>query len=151
MISTNNTFTNLISTNNTLTNVVSLYNKTANSITSGSLNNPWYSGNIHLKNSFITNITDSNGVTISAFQLLSSSFIRSNQQNTVTDELPSPTDLINYINIITNTQASVGMNFQTIFVNTGSHVQNINATGTSFQSHVNAITDLSTPNYLFSN
>jgi hypothetical protein len=136
-----------------MTNIVSTV------ITSGSVNVPWLSSNIHIFSSEINNITSASGVTITALQLLSKSFIRSGQSNTVTDELPSASNLINQINIITNTQASSGMNFDAIYINTGSHKVNIRATNISFESHADPgtsvkihvlITNVSTPNYIFS-
>ena len=55
------------------------------------------------------NITSATGVTISASQLLSGCIVRSGNGASQTDELPSAADLIAQLNILTNTQASVGM------------------------------------------
>ena len=72
------------------------------------------------------NITSATQVTISALQFLSGCIVRSGN-GTVTDELPSAADLIAQINILTNTQASVGMSANCNFLHLGSSPLTINA------------------------
>jgi hypothetical protein len=86
----------------------------------GNLIAPLSSSNPMLASS--VNITSATGVTISASQLLSGNIIRSGQSASQTDELPSAADLLAQININTNTQASVGMNFQTNYINLGAEI-----------------------------
>jgi hypothetical protein len=68
------------------------------------------------------NITAATGVTISASQLLSGNIIRTGHAASQTDELPSAADLLAQINILTNTQASVGMNFRCNIANLGAEI-----------------------------
>ena len=67
------------------------------------------------------NITSATGVTISASQLLSGCIVRSGNGASQTDELPSAADLIAQLNILTNTQASVGMSATCQYLLVGSN------------------------------
>ena len=156
--STNNiitTTTNITTTNLTATNIVST-NNTQNTIYAKKINVPWYSSNTHIFSSQLTNITSATGVTITAAQLLTMSIIRSGQTNTITDQLPTAAQIINEINVITNSQASAGMNFTTIFYNGGSHRENLNFNGVTSQVDAGTvqtvrflITNTTTPAYVF--
>ena len=136
LLSTNNTLTNIVSTNitntslrstnNTLTNIVST------SITSGNINVPWFSNPTEIHTSSLTTITSATAVTISASQMLSGSIIRIGQGNNVTDYFDSPTNLIDQINIVTNTQASAGMSFYIRIYNLDSHRFNFNSINGTF-------------------
>ena len=152
---TNLTATNTVLTNLTATNIVST-NNTQNTIYAKKINVPWYSSNTHIFSSQLTNITSATGVTITAAQLLTMSIIRSGQTNTITDQLPTAAQIINEINVITNSQASAGMNFTTIFYNNGSHRENLNFNGATSQVDAGTvqavrflITNTTTPAYVF--
>ena len=70
-------------------------------------------------------ITSATGVTITASQLLSGCIIRTGNDDAITDRLPSAENLIAQINVLTNTQASVGMSFDAVyFLNAASATSN---------------------------
>ncbi len=160
IITTNLTSTNLLSTNVTTTNLTATNivstNNTLNTIYAKKINVPWYSSNTHIFSSILTNISSATGVTITAAQLLTMSIVRSGQSNTVTDQLPTAAQLVNEINIVTNSQASAGMNFTTVFYNNGAHKQLLKfdnqtseVTAGFVQSVRFLITNTTTPAYVY--
>lgn len=107
------------------------------------------------------NITSETGITITTSELLSGNIIRSAQSTTGSiDRLPNATDLLNRINIVTNTQASVGMSFNFNYVLQGDYPvalsQGTNSTlaGTSsithgtFKTFSVVLTDISSGSYI---
>jgi hypothetical protein len=67
------------------------------------------------------NITSAAGATLSATQLLSGSILRSGAAG-VSDVLPTGNDVLARLNVLTNSQASVGMSFSTTILNSNSGV-----------------------------
>ncbi len=56
-------------------------------------------------------ISSGTDITISATQLLSGTIIRAGDSSTATDTLPAASDVLARLNVLTNSQASVGMSF----------------------------------------
>jgi hypothetical protein len=63
------------------------------------------------------NITAAAGATLTATQLLSGTIIRSGAAGGITDELPTGNEVLARLNVLTNSQASVGMSFQVSVLN----------------------------------
>jgi hypothetical protein len=109
--------TNLVSTGFTSTNLVAT-GLSSSSISAFTVSPGFLSGSTPIQSAF-TNLTAAANQTITATQLLSGTIIRGGNGGFV-DNLPAAADVLARLNVLTNSQASVGMRFSCLYYNNGS-------------------------------
>ncbi len=121
-------FSKLTTTDLVSTDLVST-GLSSSSISAFKVSPGFLSGSTPIQSAF-TNLTAAANQTITATQLLSGTIIRGGSGG-YTDTLPKAEDVLARLNVLTNSQASVGMRFSCLYLNTGASGNTFSTVGSS--------------------